>query len=213
MTGFTRRTIRESADRIHSAGRARAVVIELDPAMPTLVGFRLKGTRTTYRLPIAHLFREAVRNEQARQRAERKKQRQAARSRAGTARRSAKSRNGHIGTEVRHVMLKPMTFDPARLVGVIEAREIFLARIFSRPRAMRPKLRVVGKIFLDARRSRPVEVTPENGTLPGCLTQPNDTPPPSLRIFNRAGSEVRGRRLLTKGFAACIEWALLDSNQ
>jgi hypothetical protein len=77
MTGFTRRIARESADRIHSGGRARAVIVELDPSRPTLIGFRLKRCRETYYLPISHLWREAVRNELARQRAERKKARAA----------------------------------------------------------------------------------------------------------------------------------------
>lgn len=76
VTGFTRHLARESADRIHSGGRTRSVIVELDPSTPTLIGFRLKGTRSTYHLPIAHAFREAMRNELARRRAERKKERQ-----------------------------------------------------------------------------------------------------------------------------------------
>lgn len=77
MTPINRHLARESHCTIHSDGRRRVIVLELDPSMPTLVGFRLKGTRTTYRLPIDHCYREAVRAELARRRAERKRERKA----------------------------------------------------------------------------------------------------------------------------------------
>ncbi len=73
MTPINRPLARESAAVVYSAGRRRPVVLELDPGMPDLVGFRLRGTRTTYYLPIGHCGREAVRNELARRKAERKK--------------------------------------------------------------------------------------------------------------------------------------------
>lgn len=73
MTGITRPLARESAAGLHSAGRRRAVVIILDPSRPTLIGLRLKGNRTIYYAAIDWLYREAVRSELARQKAERKR--------------------------------------------------------------------------------------------------------------------------------------------
>jgi hypothetical protein len=78
-TAINRRCRRESSASVHSQGRRRAVIIQLDPTTPTLVGFRLKGTRTTYYLPIDHCFREALRAELARRKAERKRARLEAR--------------------------------------------------------------------------------------------------------------------------------------
>lgn len=75
MTGFTRKLARQSAASIHSAGRKRSVIVELNPATPTLLGFRLMKCRRVYYLPIDYCFREAVRAEVARERAERKKAR------------------------------------------------------------------------------------------------------------------------------------------
>lgn len=76
MTPINRPLARESANGIHSAGRRRPIIVELAPP-GLLVGFRLKGARRTYWLPIDHCYREAVRNELARQKAERKKLRKA----------------------------------------------------------------------------------------------------------------------------------------
>lgn len=73
MMTINRRLRRESLASIHSGGRRRAVVIELDPNTPGLIGFRLKGTRTTYQLPVDFCFREACRAEMARRKAERKR--------------------------------------------------------------------------------------------------------------------------------------------
>lgn len=78
MTPITRPLARESAKRLHSAGKARAVIVELAPP-GELIGFRLKGTRRTYYLPIDWAFREAMRCEIARQKAERRKARNEAR--------------------------------------------------------------------------------------------------------------------------------------
>lgn len=75
MIGYTRKIVRESADVIHSAGRSRAVIVEFDPTKPGLIGFRLKRCRQTYYLPAAWCWRESVRNELARLRAERKRER------------------------------------------------------------------------------------------------------------------------------------------
>jgi len=79
MTPITRPLARESATALHSAGRARSVIVELSPP-GVLIGFRLKGTRTTYHLPIDHCYREAVRNEVARRKRERAEQRKKARA-------------------------------------------------------------------------------------------------------------------------------------
>lgn len=78
MIAVTRHLARESATSMHSAGKARAVIVELSPP-GTLIGFRLKGTRRTYHLPIDHCYREAVRNELARQKRERAEERKKAR--------------------------------------------------------------------------------------------------------------------------------------
>lgn len=74
MTPINRPLARESAAAMHSAGKARPIIVELSPP-GALVGFRLKGTRRTYHLPIDWLYREAVRNEIARQKRERAEQR------------------------------------------------------------------------------------------------------------------------------------------
>lgn len=71
MIAITRPLKRESAAAVHSGGRARMIIIELRPP-GDLVGFRLERTRTTYSLPVAWCYREAVRAEMARQKAERK---------------------------------------------------------------------------------------------------------------------------------------------
>lgn len=75
MTPINRPLKRESAALVHSQGRRRKVVVELMPP-GQLVGFRLHGTRRTYWLPIEWCWREAVRSELARQKAERKKAKQ-----------------------------------------------------------------------------------------------------------------------------------------
>jgi hypothetical protein len=74
MTGINRNVIRQSTHAIHSAGRRRPIVIELHPP-GDVIGFRLKGTRTTYCLPVDWCYREALRNELARRKAERRKAR------------------------------------------------------------------------------------------------------------------------------------------
>lgn len=74
MTPCTRRLSRESAAAIHSQGRTREVIVELRPPLD-VIGFRLKGTRTTWFLPVAYCYREAIRNELARRKAEKRKAR------------------------------------------------------------------------------------------------------------------------------------------
>lgn len=71
MTGFTKHLQRQSRAAIHSGGRSRPIVVELMPP-GEVIGFRLKGTRQTYYLPIATCYRDALRAELARQKAERK---------------------------------------------------------------------------------------------------------------------------------------------
>ena len=73
MTGFTRRISRLSVAAIHSAGRSRPIVVEFMPP-GNVLGFRLQGCKRTYYLPIAHCFREAIRAETARAKAERRKE-------------------------------------------------------------------------------------------------------------------------------------------
>lgn len=82
MTPINRRLRRQTASVIHSAGRRRYVVLELSPGGdgtpgPGFVGFRLMGTRTIYYLPVDWCFREALKAELARRRAERKAKRKA----------------------------------------------------------------------------------------------------------------------------------------
>lgn len=69
MIGVTRPLARISTAAVHSAGRTRAIVVELMPP-GEVVGFRLKGTRRTYWLPISWCYREALKAEVVRQRAE-----------------------------------------------------------------------------------------------------------------------------------------------
>jgi hypothetical protein len=71
----SRRVKRESIASIHSAGKRRTIIVELDPNIPQLVGFRLKGTRTTYHLPIDYCWREACRLEVLARKRLRKEQR------------------------------------------------------------------------------------------------------------------------------------------
>ena len=80
---INRRLVRLTAAKLHSAGKTRGVVVEFNPDAngrgkpgSGFIGLRLSGTRTTYYLPVDWCFREAVRNELARTRAERKRQRE-----------------------------------------------------------------------------------------------------------------------------------------
>jgi len=70
MIEVTRPLSRLSCSAIHSGGKSRGIVIELQPP-GNIIGFRLKGTRKTYYLPVDHCFREAMRAELARQKRER----------------------------------------------------------------------------------------------------------------------------------------------
>ncbi len=63
---------------MHSGGRHRPVIIELAPP-GDLVGFRLKGMRTTYWLPVSWCYLEALKVRMAAIRAERKAARAAKR--------------------------------------------------------------------------------------------------------------------------------------
>lgn len=55
----SRKVSRESTASIKAKGKARTIIVELDPNIPQLVGFRLKGMRTTYHLPIDYCWRTA----------------------------------------------------------------------------------------------------------------------------------------------------------
>lgn len=74
MTSVTRRVQRISPAAVYSQGRLRSVIICVEPP-GDLVGFRLKGTRRTWTLPVDWCFREAVRATLAREKIERKKAR------------------------------------------------------------------------------------------------------------------------------------------
>lgn len=71
MIEITRPVKRISAATVRHLGTMRPVVIELDPTRPNLIGFRLKGTRKVWYLPVDYCFRESIRNELARIKAER----------------------------------------------------------------------------------------------------------------------------------------------
>jgi hypothetical protein len=77
VIGVTRKLKRVSSAAIHSAGRRRQIIIELAPPGDT-VGFRLKGMRRTYRLPVGWCYTEAVKAELDRERAERRRARRKA---------------------------------------------------------------------------------------------------------------------------------------
>lgn len=72
MTLLTHKLKRETRTRTWSRSRYRPIIVILEPP-GALIGFRLKGERTTYFLPVADLFRMAVKREVERQRRERKK--------------------------------------------------------------------------------------------------------------------------------------------
>jgi hypothetical protein len=76
MIGVGRKLKRESPAAIHSAGKRRQIIIELAPPGDT-VGFRLKGTRKTYRLPVGWCYCEAVKAEIEREKLERRRARKA----------------------------------------------------------------------------------------------------------------------------------------
>lgn len=70
MTGIVRRTSRRTQASVHSAGRERAIIIELSPGGdgspgPTFVGFRLERTRQIYYLPVAFCYQEAMKRKHA----------------------------------------------------------------------------------------------------------------------------------------------------
>lgn len=48
MTELTKTVQRISADFVHEAGKVRPIVITLEP--PSVLGFRAKGCRKTYKL-------------------------------------------------------------------------------------------------------------------------------------------------------------------
>lgn len=58
-TMIRQRVFRETHGTVFSQGKARAVVVSIEP--PNLVGFRLKGTRRTYYLTTDGLFLQALR--------------------------------------------------------------------------------------------------------------------------------------------------------
>lgn len=71
MTNVDRKLARQSCVPMHSGGRHRPIIIELLPP-GELIGFRLKGMRTTYYLPVKTCYLEALKARMATLRAERK---------------------------------------------------------------------------------------------------------------------------------------------
>ena len=59
MTGLHKPVRRVSGVKQYERGKSRPIVVSLEP--PGLVGFRLFGTRRTYRLPVGMLFILAAR--------------------------------------------------------------------------------------------------------------------------------------------------------
>lgn len=81
-TTVNRRLVRQTDAAVYSQGRSRPVIIEIHPTAngtgkpgAQYIGLRLARTRKTYYLPVDWIFREAVRADLARVRAERKKAR------------------------------------------------------------------------------------------------------------------------------------------
>jgi hypothetical protein len=79
MTGITRRIVRETSAATYSKGRLRPIIIELDPRMPSVIGLRLKKTKTPYYIDAAVAWRTAVRMAVEQQKAERAAARKAKR--------------------------------------------------------------------------------------------------------------------------------------
>lgn len=63
MTKLTKPVHRETASKVFSSGKEREVIVILQP--PGTLGFRLKGTKTTYWLPADRLYMMALQAEQA----------------------------------------------------------------------------------------------------------------------------------------------------
>jgi hypothetical protein len=59
MTPIRKQIFRESSTHIRECGRSRAVIVGILPG--DVLGFRLKGTRRQYVLPIGALFYQAAR--------------------------------------------------------------------------------------------------------------------------------------------------------
>lgn len=76
MTHVTRKVQRISPAAVYSQGRLRSVIICVEPP-GDLVGFRLKGTRRTWTLPVSWCYLEACRATLAREKAEKRKARKA----------------------------------------------------------------------------------------------------------------------------------------
>ncbi|HOF17583.1 MAG TPA: hypothetical protein PK082_01640 [Phycisphaerae bacterium] len=61
MTTLKKPVSRETAARQFERGADRPIIVSIEP--PGTLGFRLKGTRRTYRLPVATCFLLAVRSD------------------------------------------------------------------------------------------------------------------------------------------------------
>lgn len=76
MTPIRKKVFRESSTIIRECGRARAIIVGILPG--DVLGFRLKGTRRQYVLPIGAMFYQAARlhgEEEKRQKAAARKAR------------------------------------------------------------------------------------------------------------------------------------------
>jgi hypothetical protein len=59
MTTVNRRIARECSAAVRECGKQRCVIVEIEPP-GRVIGFRLKGTRRTFLLPIEACYRLAV---------------------------------------------------------------------------------------------------------------------------------------------------------
>lgn len=82
-TTVNRRLCRATSAVIFSKGKTRKIVLEINPDAngegypnSTFIGLRLAGTRQTYYLPVDWCYREAVKAEIARVKAEKRKARE-----------------------------------------------------------------------------------------------------------------------------------------
>jgi hypothetical protein len=78
MTAVTRTVKRESPVAKYDRGKSRPVIVTLEPP-GTLIGFRLKGTRKTYRIHVGDCFALAVRAHAEAERERKKRERLARR--------------------------------------------------------------------------------------------------------------------------------------
>jgi hypothetical protein len=75
MTKITKPVRRETLGTVYEQGKHRPVIVSIEP--PNVIGFRLKGTRRTYRLTTDALYLNAVQAHVAAEKREQMKARRA----------------------------------------------------------------------------------------------------------------------------------------